>query len=90
MAGRRTPAIVVAERAGIAVHEYHHVPGTSSTGSRLQETRRRCGPCLKTLIVGLDGTLTVVVLPVDAQLELAPADLLTLTEGRACSLAATR
>ena len=155
MAGRRTPAIVVAERAGIwfAVHEYHHDPGTSSYGlEAARELGVDAARVFKTLIVGLDGTLTVVVLPVDAQLdlralgkraalvetslaerttgyvaggisplgqrkrlptliddsalgfdtihvsagrrglqlELAPADLLTLTEGRACSLAATR
>ena len=93
MAGRRTPAIVVAERAGIwfAVHEYHHDPGTSSYGlEAARELGVDAARVFKTLIVGLDGTLTVVVLPVDAQLELAPADLLTLTEGRACSLAAPR
>ena len=34
MAGRRTPAIVAVERAGIwfAVHEYHHDPGAASYG----------------------------------------------------------
>ena len=54
MAGRRTPAIVVAERAGIwfAVHEYHHDPGTSSYGlEAARELGVDAARAFKTLIV---------------------------------------
>jgi Cys-tRNA(Pro)/Cys-tRNA(Cys) deacylase len=73
MAGRGTPAIVAAERAGIwhRVHEYEHDSRTESYGL---EAAQRLGVdparVLKTLVVDVDGTLTVCVLPVESQLDL--------------------
>ena len=73
MAGKGTPAIVAAERAGITftVHEYAHDPKAASYGLEaaeklgLEPTR-----VFKTLVADVDGTLTVAVVPVTAQLDL--------------------
>ena len=73
MAGKRTPAIVAVEQAGIAfrLHEYDHDPRTPSYG---REAVEKLGlepeRVFKTLVADVDGTLTVVVLPVEAQLDL--------------------
>ena len=86
MAGRRTPAIVEAERAGVAfvVHEYVHDPHVASYGLEAAE-KLDVDPArvLKTLVADVDGILTVAVLPVAAQLDLR-------SFGKRASLADTR
>jgi len=73
VAGRRTPAIVAAERAGIRfdVHEYEHDPRAASFGLEAVE-KLGLDPArvFKTLVADVDGTLTVAVVPVGAQLDL--------------------
>ena len=73
MAGKRTPAIVAAERAGItfAVHEYVHDPKATSYGLEAAE-KLGIDPAhvFKTLVADVDGTLTVAIVPVAAQLDL--------------------
>ncbi len=73
MAGKGTPAIVAAERAGIAftVHEYAHDPKAESFGLEAAE-KLGVDPArvFKTLVVDVDGTLTVAIVPVAAQLDL--------------------
>jgi Cys-tRNA(Pro)/Cys-tRNA(Cys) deacylase len=73
VAGKKTPAIVAAERAGIwfAVHEYAHDPKAGSYGLEAAE-KLGVDPdrVLKTLVVDVGGTLTVAVVPVAAQLDL--------------------
>jgi Cys-tRNA(Pro)/Cys-tRNA(Cys) deacylase len=69
----KTPGIAAAERAGIihSVHSYEHDPKAESYGleaaERLGVDRARV---LKTLVVDLDGSLEVAVVPVEAQLDL--------------------
>ena len=73
MAGKRTPAIVAAERAGIrfAVHEYEHDPRSSSFGlEAVEKLGLDAARVFKTLVADVDGTLTVAVVPVEAQLDL--------------------
>lgn len=73
MAGRRTPAIVAAERAGVAhtVHEYAHDARAASYGLEAAEMLGvEPARVLKTLVVDVDGVLTVVVLPVERRLDL--------------------
>ena len=73
MAGKGTPAIVAAERAGITfvVHEYAHDPRAASYGL---EAAEKLGVdaerVFKTLVADVDGVLTVAVVPVAAQLDL--------------------
>jgi Cys-tRNA(Pro)/Cys-tRNA(Cys) deacylase len=73
MAGKGTPAIAAAERAGIAfeVHEYDHDARSSSYGleaaDKLGLDPRRV---FKTLVAHVDGKLTVAVVPVEAHLDL--------------------
>jgi len=73
VAGKRTPAIVAAERAGIAftVHEYAHDPKAGSYGLEAAE-KLGVDPArvFKTLVADVDGTLTVAIVPVAAQLDL--------------------
>ena len=73
MAGKGTPAIVVAERAGIVftVHEYVHDPKATSYGLEAAE-KLGLDPArvFKTLVADVDGTLTVAIVPVGAQLDL--------------------
>ena len=73
MAGRRTPAITAAERAGIAftVHEYEHDPRAASFGLEAVE-KLGLDPArvFKTLVADVDGELTVAVVPVETQLAL--------------------
>jgi Cys-tRNA(Pro)/Cys-tRNA(Cys) deacylase len=73
VAGRRTPAIAAAERAGIAfrVHEYEHDPRAASFGLEAVE-KLGLDPArvFKTLVADVDGELTVAVVPVEAQLDL--------------------
>src|SRR3954451_9584771 len=73
MAGRDTPATTAARRAGVAfqVHEYEHDPGASSYGMEAAEALG-LDPArvFKTLVAGLDGTLTVCIVPVANDLDL--------------------
>lgn len=73
MAGKGTPAIVAAERAGIVfvVHEYAHDPKAASYGLEAAE-KLGVDPArvFKTLVADVDGTLIVAVLPVESQLDL--------------------
>jgi Cys-tRNA(Pro)/Cys-tRNA(Cys) deacylase len=73
VAGTGTPAIVAAERAGVAftVHEYAHDPKAASYGLEAAE-KLGIDPAFvfKTLVADVDGTLTVAIVPVAAQLDL--------------------
>jgi Cys-tRNA(Pro)/Cys-tRNA(Cys) deacylase len=72
VAGKRTPAIDAAERAGIAfeVHEYEHDPRASSYGlEAVEKLGLDAARVFKTLVADVDGTLTVAVVPVEAQLD---------------------
>ena len=68
-----TPAVVAARRAGIkfALHEYEHDPQAESYGL---EAAERLGVdtarVLKTLVVEHDGSLSLAIVPVTAQLDL--------------------
>ena len=69
----KTPAIAVAEQAGIefSEHEYAHDPGADSYGLEAAE-KLGVDPArvLKTLVVSLDGALAVACVPVERQLDL--------------------
>ena len=69
----KTRGIAAAERAGIvhSVHSYEHDPKAESYGLEAAE-RLGVDPArvLKTLVVYLDGSLEVAVVPVEAQLDL--------------------
>ena len=68
-----TIAIATAEQAGIAhsVHAYDHDPRAESYGLEAAERLGvDPGRVLKTLVVDLDGSLEVAVLPVSEQLDL--------------------
>lgn len=73
MTAARTPAIVAAQRAGVEhrVHEYEHDPRADSYGLEAAE-KLGIDPerVFKTLVVSIDGTLTVAVVPVSCQLDL--------------------
>ena len=73
MAGKRTPAIAAAARAGVAfaVHEYRHDPRAASYGLEAVE-KLGLDPArvFKTLVADIDGAMTVAVVPVEAQLDL--------------------
>ena len=73
MAGKGTPAIVAAERAGIefTVHEYAHDPKAASFGLEAAD-KLGVDPArvFKTLVADVDGSLAVAVVPVAAQLDL--------------------
>jgi Cys-tRNA(Pro)/Cys-tRNA(Cys) deacylase len=73
VAGGGTPAIVATERAGVAytVHEYPHDPRAASYALEAAERLGvEPGRVFKTLVVDVDGSLTVAVLPADSQLDL--------------------
>jgi Cys-tRNA(Pro)/Cys-tRNA(Cys) deacylase len=69
----KTPAIVAAERAGVAfrVHEYAHDEAAGSYGLEAVE-KLGVDPArvFKTLVVSVDGRLEVAVVPATAQLDL--------------------
>ncbi len=73
VAGKGTPAIAAAERAGIPfrVHDYAHDPRAESFGTEAVE-KLGLDPArvFKTLVADVDGTLTVAVVPVEAKLDL--------------------
>ena len=73
MAGKGTPAIAAAARAGVAftVHEYRHEPRAESYGREaVEKLGLDAARVFKTLVADVDGALTVAVVPVDAQLDL--------------------
>jgi Cys-tRNA(Pro)/Cys-tRNA(Cys) deacylase len=69
----QTPAVATVERAGIhfALHEYEHDPGAASYGQEAAE-KLAVDPArlFKTLVVSVDGVLTVAMVPVTGQLDL--------------------
>lgn len=68
-----TPATVALTRAGIdfVLYEYHHDPRATSYGLEAAEALGLDpGRVLKTLMVSLDGALTVGIVPVSGQLDL--------------------
>lgn len=73
MAGKGTPGIVAAEKAGItfSVHEYAHDPKAPSYGLEAAE-KLGVAPArvFKTLVADVDGTHTVAIVPVEAELDL--------------------
>ena len=73
MAGKGTPAIAAAARAGVvfAVHEYRHDPRTESFGlEAVEKLGLDAARVFKTLVADVDGALIVAVVPVEAQLDL--------------------
>jgi Cys-tRNA(Pro)/Cys-tRNA(Cys) deacylase len=86
VAGKRTPAVDAAARAGIAfeVHEYEHDPRATSYGlEAVEKLGLDAARVFKTLVADVDGTLTVAVVPVEAQLDLRAL-------GKRASMADTR
>jgi Cys-tRNA(Pro)/Cys-tRNA(Cys) deacylase len=68
-----TPAVVAAERAGIAftLHEYEHDPSAGSYGlEAAAKTGVDPARVFKTLVVAQDGALSIAIVPVAAQLDL--------------------
>ena len=88
-----TPAIRAAEEAGISftLHEYEHDPHVVSYGdeaaAKLDVDAARL---FKTLVVSVDGALHVACVPVAAQLDLDPHDLVRLTDARVHEIASAR
>jgi Cys-tRNA(Pro)/Cys-tRNA(Cys) deacylase len=73
VAGKGTPAIAAATRAGIAftVHEYRHDARAESYGlEAVEKLGLDAARVFKTLVANVDGALTVAVVPVGAQLDL--------------------
>jgi len=73
VAGKGTPAIAAAARAGVvfAVHEYRHDPRAESFGlEAVDKLGLDAARVFKTLVADVDGELTVAVVPVEAQLDL--------------------
>ena len=73
MAGKRTPAIAAAARAGLVftVHEYDHDPRAESFGlEAVQKLGLDPARVFKTLVADVDGALIVAVVPVGGQLDL--------------------
>ena len=73
MSAARTPAIAAAQQAGIEhhVHEYEHDPRAESYGLEAAE-KLGLAPerVLKTLVVSVDGALTVALVPSGSHLDL--------------------
>ena len=82
-----TPAVQVAERAGIAfiLHEYEGVEyGDGDYGVAVANALGRpAAQLFKTLVANADGTLAVFVVPADRQLDLRAAGKRTTLAGRA-------
>jgi Cys-tRNA(Pro)/Cys-tRNA(Cys) deacylase len=73
VAGKGTPAIAAAARAGVAftVHEYRHDPRAESYGlEAVEKLGLDAARVFKTLVADVDGALIVAVVPVEAQLDL--------------------
>ena len=88
MAGAPTPAIAALTRAKVphTLHPYHHEPGTTAFGDEVV-TALGWPPerVFKTLVASVDGTLTVGIVPVAAQLDLKA--LAAATGGKKASMA---
>lgn len=72
-AGQSTPATVALATAGVpfAVHSYNHDPAVGSYGREAAEALNVAPErVFKTLIVNVDGTLRVGVVPITGQLDL--------------------
>ena len=73
MSGKATPATAAVQRAGIphALHEYRHDPSADSYGLEAAEALG-LDPArvFKTLIVSVDGRLTVAIVPANRHLSL--------------------
>ncbi|MFN8222495.1 MAG: Cys-tRNA(Pro) deacylase [Gaiellales bacterium] len=73
MAGKATPAITLLEQRGVAftLHEYAHDPRAESYGGEAAEALGlEADRVFKTLVVDVDGVLTVALVPVTTQLDL--------------------
>jgi Cys-tRNA(Pro)/Cys-tRNA(Cys) deacylase len=73
VAGKGTPAIAAATRAGVAftLHEFRHDPRAESYGlEAVEKLGLEAARVFKTLVADVDGALTVAVVPVEAQLDL--------------------
>lgn len=73
MAGKATPAITLLENHGVAftLHEYPHDPRAESYGGEAAEALSLdADRVFKTLVVDVDGALTVALVPVTTQLDL--------------------
>jgi Cys-tRNA(Pro)/Cys-tRNA(Cys) deacylase len=73
MAGKGTPAIAAAERAGIQyrVHAYVHDPRATSYGlEAVEQLDVEPARIFKTLVVTVDGTPLTAIVPVDDELDL--------------------
>ncbi|HJU48993.1 MAG TPA: aminoacyl-tRNA deacylase [Gaiellaceae bacterium] len=73
MPGRGTPALLAAERAGVAhrVHAYDHDPQAPSYGLEAAEKLGvEAGRVFKTLVATVDGAPLVAIVPVAAELDL--------------------
>jgi Cys-tRNA(Pro)/Cys-tRNA(Cys) deacylase len=71
--GRGTPALLAAERAGVAhrVHAYDHDPQAPSYGLEAAEKLGvEAGRVFKTLVATVDGAPLVAIVPVAAELDL--------------------
>jgi Cys-tRNA(Pro)/Cys-tRNA(Cys) deacylase len=87
-----TPAVVAAERAGIAytLHEYEHDPKAESYGLEAAEkTGVDAARVFKTLVVAQDGNLSVAIVPVASQLDLRALGKRTALAERATAERAT-
>jgi Cys-tRNA(Pro)/Cys-tRNA(Cys) deacylase len=73
VAGHSTPATTLLDRQRVAhtVHAYDHDPRSSSCGAEASEALGvPAERVFKTLVAGVDGRLTVAVVPVACQLDL--------------------
>ncbi len=89
MAGAPTPAIAALTRAKVAhtLHTYHHDPGTTAFGDEVvQALGWPPDRVFKTLVAAVDGTLTVGLVAVAAQLDLKA--LAVAAGGKKASMAA--
>lgn len=90
MAGRGTPAtaLLAKQRVHHRVHTYEHDPRAESYGLEAAEALEQPAErVFKTLVADVDGTLTVAVVPVAAQLDLKA--LAAASGGKKARLAAT-
>ncbi len=92
MAGKGTPAIAAATRAGVAftVHEFRHDPRAESYGlEAVEKLGLEAARVFKTLVADVDGALTVAVVPVEAQLDLRALGKRARMAGKAAAERAT-
>ncbi|NJC84777.1 Cys-tRNA(Pro) deacylase [Planosporangium mesophilum] len=88
MAGQGTPATVLLGRQKVAhqVHSYRHDPRSESYGAEAASALGvEPARCFKTLVVTVDGDLTVAVVPVTGSLDLKA--LASATGGKRAAMA---